>query len=79
MIPWAMKVGKKNQKKKPQFFLVATDFFCNFFGPLVWENSKDSSLASNLPKIAKNLKKPDLKTLERTGGADWGSRETRGT
>ena len=48
-----MKVGKKNAKKKTRFSLVATDFFCDSFCPLLWENSKDFSLASKLPKIAK--------------------------
>ena len=51
-----MKVGKKNTKKN-RFFPVATDFFCDFFCPLSWENSKDFSLASKLPKIAKKPEK----------------------
>ena len=51
-----MKVGKKNTKKN-RFFPVTTDFFCDFFCPLSWENSKDLSLASNLRKIAKKLEK----------------------
>jgi hypothetical protein len=34
-----------------------TGFFCPFFCPISWENSKDFPLASKLPKIAKKPKK----------------------
>ena len=58
--------GQKEIEKK-RFFPVATDFFCDFFYPLSWENSKDFPLASKLPKIAK---KPEKTGPEDTNGAD---------
>ena len=57
-------IGQKKHKKNWSFSGQNRFFFCVFFCPISWGNSKDFSLASKLLKIAKKKqKRPDLGTL----------------